>query len=67
MPEPRRKESPSRSSFPCVHALFQISVWDALVVAAAEAAGCDMILSEDLNPDQTYGSIRVQNPFEGWT
>lgn len=46
-----------------IHALCQISIWDALIVAAAEAAGCDTILSEDLNPGQSYCGIRIENPF----
>ena len=47
-----------------IHAFCRISIWDALIVAAAEAAGCDTILSEDLNPDQDYCGIRVENPFK---
>jgi len=41
----------------------QLSYWDALVVAAAAAAGCDRLLSEDLNDGQLIGSVRVENPF----
>lgn len=41
----------------------QLSYWDALIVAAAEASGCDIVLSEDLNHGQVYGSVRVENPF----
>lgn len=44
-------------------ALFQLSFWDASIVAAAEAAGCRNLLSEDLNPGQSYGSVRVVNPL----
>lgn len=43
---------------------YQISYWDALIVAAAERAGCSRILSEDLNPGQLYNGIPVVNPFE---
>ncbi len=46
-----------------IHAFCQISIWDALVVAAAEAGGCDTILSEDLNDGQRYCGILAQNPF----
>ena len=38
--------------------------WDALVVAAAKAAGCDTLLSEDLQHDQDLDGLRVVNPFE---
>jgi predicted nucleic acid-binding protein len=43
---------------------YQISYWDALIVAAAERAGCSRIISEDLNPGQLYNGIPVVNPFE---
>ena len=46
-----------------IHAFCQISIWDALVVAAAEAGGCDTILSEDLGAGQRYCNILVENPF----
>ena len=46
-----------------IHAFCQISIWDALIVAAAEAGGCDTILSEDLNDGQTYCGILARNPF----
>ena len=42
----------------------QISFWDSLVVAAAEKAKCDFIISEDLNSGQTYRGVLVVNPFE---
>ena len=40
-----------------------ISLWDALIIRAAEAAGCRRLLSEDLAHGTVYGSIRVENPF----
>jgi len=40
-----------------------IAYWDAAVVAAAESLGATVLYSEDLNPGQAYGSIRVINPF----
>ena len=45
------------------HLRYQISYWDALIVAAAESAGCAQIFSEDLNPGQSYHGIVVVNPF----
>jgi predicted nucleic acid-binding protein len=42
---------------------YQISYWDALIVAAAERAKCKTILSEDLNEGQSYHGIVVINPF----
>jgi predicted nucleic acid-binding protein len=42
---------------------FRLSFWDALVVAAAEIAGCDRLLTEDLHEGATYGSVLVVDPF----
>jgi len=42
---------------------YQISYWDAAIVEAARALGCDMILSEDLQNGQAFGDLRVINPF----
>ena len=42
---------------------FQISYWDACIIAAAEQAGCETLYSEDLNAGQTYVGVTVQNPF----
>jgi predicted nucleic acid-binding protein len=40
-----------------------ISFWDALVIQAAESAGAAVLYSEDLSDGQSYGSVRVVNPF----
>jgi predicted nucleic acid-binding protein len=42
-----------------------LSFWDALVVEAASAAGCERLYSEDLNPRQRFGAVEVVNPFAG--
>ena len=42
---------------------YQISFWDALVIHSAQAAGADVLYSEDLSDGQAYGSTRVVNPF----
>ena len=34
---------------------YRISFWDALIVAAAEAAGAQVLYTEDLNDGQQYG------------
>ena len=46
-----------------IHQLYQLSFWDAQILAAAERAGCDQILSEDLNPGQFYVGVQCVNPF----
>ena len=43
---------------------YGIQFYDALIVAAAAAHGCDEILTEDLNDGQIYGSVTVRNPFK---
>ena len=42
---------------------WQISIWDALIIRAAEVAGCRRVLSEDLSHGRTYGSVEIENPF----
>jgi predicted nucleic acid-binding protein len=42
---------------------FLISWWDALVVSAAQLADCQYLLTEDLQENQEFGSLRVTNPF----
>lgn len=41
----------------------KVSFWDALIVSAARAAGCSVVLSEDLNDGQDYDGVRIENPF----
>lgn len=43
---------------------FQISYWDAAIVAAAETVNAQTLYSEDMNHEQVYGSVRVINPFK---
>jgi predicted nucleic acid-binding protein len=40
-----------------------LSFWDALIVAAAAATRCDVLLSEDLSDGQTYDGVTVFSPF----
>ena len=44
---------------------FQISYWDAAILAAAQQLGCEKVFSEELNDGQVYGGVRVENPFRG--
>jgi predicted nucleic acid-binding protein len=37
--------------------------WDSLVVAAARAEGCAILLSEDLQDGGVYGGVTVRDPF----
>lgn len=42
---------------------WRISLWDALIIAAAKRAKADVIWSEDLNAGQDYGGVVVVNPL----
>jgi predicted nucleic acid-binding protein len=43
--------------------LVQLSFRDALIIEAASRAGCERVLSEDLNATQVIRGVRVENPF----
>jgi predicted nucleic acid-binding protein len=44
---------------------YQVSHWDATILAAARAQGCHTLYTEDLNHGQDYEGVRVVNPFMG--
>jgi predicted nucleic acid-binding protein len=46
-----------------LEARYQVSFWDALVLQAAQAAGCEILYSEDLSDGQRYGTVQVRNPL----
>lgn len=46
-----------------IRARWQLSYWDAAIVAAAQVVGCDALLTEDLQHGQEYDGVRVVNPF----
>jgi predicted nucleic acid-binding protein len=46
-----------------LEARYQISFWDALIVQATQASGATLLYSENLSHGQTYGTVRVHNPF----
>jgi predicted nucleic acid-binding protein len=41
----------------------KVSFWDALIVAAAESAACEILMTEDLNSGQTIRGVFVRDPF----
>lgn len=43
----------------------QISIYDSQIIAAALKAGCDELISEDMQHGQRYGTLLVRNPFLG--
>ena len=42
---------------------YSLSWWDALIVAAARSSDCRVLLTEDLQHGQMFGTIRVIDPF----
>ena len=42
---------------------YQLSFWDALIVAAAKSASCQYLLTEDLQADQNVDGVLIVNPF----
>ena len=43
--------------------LARLSFWDSLIVAAAEEAGCEELLTEDMGHGQQVAGVRIVNPF----
>lgn len=43
---------------------YDLQFYDSLLLATAEALGCDEFLTEDLNDGQMYGSVKAVNPFK---
>jgi predicted nucleic acid-binding protein len=43
---------------------YRLSYWDALIVAAAKAASCGYLLTEDLRAGQKLDGVEVVNPFQ---
>ena len=41
----------------------ELSFYDALIVAAAQDAGCRTLFSEDLQHGHKFGTLTVENPF----
>lgn len=44
---------------------YQIIFYDAAIISAARDLKCRVLYSEDLNHGQSYGGVRVMNPFRG--
>lgn len=42
---------------------YQLSHWNGLILRAAEKARVDVVYTEDMKHGETYGSVRVCNPF----
>jgi len=42
---------------------WRLSLWDSMIVAAAQMSGARELYTEDLNHGQNYGSVQAINPF----
>lgn len=42
---------------------YRINWWDSLIVAAAQAQDCSVLLTEDLQPGMRFDQVTVLNPF----
>lgn len=40
-----------------------IAIWDAMIIEAARSAGCDQVLSEDLQDGRDFDGVVLNNPF----
>ena len=43
---------------------YRLAWWDSLIVGAAQAQNCPLLLSEDLQDGAVYGGVMVRNPFQ---
>ena len=48
-----------------LHQTRSLSFYDALIMASAQAASCNVLLSEDMNTGEIINGIRILNPFVG--
>lgn len=46
-----------------IQSRYGVAFWDAMILQSALRLGCEIVWSEDLNPDQVYNGVRVVNPF----
>jgi predicted nucleic acid-binding protein len=40
-----------------------LTIWDAVILSAAAAGGCRLLLSEDLQDGFTWNGVTIANPF----
>ena len=61
--KPWQIDQPTIETAWAVESRYGVNYWDALMVAAAQHLGCDLLLTEDMQHDQQIDSVRVVNPF----
>lgn len=47
-----------------LHQTRSIGFYDAIILASAQTAGCNELLSEDLNTGEVMNGVRIRNPFK---
>ena len=62
-PEPEPITAETHDAAIKVAVQHQLSIYDALIVASATLAGCDILYSEDMSNAQRIGGVTIQNPF----
>jgi predicted nucleic acid-binding protein len=50
-----------------LHRQHQVSIWDALIVRAAQRSACTVLLTEDLQDGRVFDGVEVVNPFRALT
>jgi predicted nucleic acid-binding protein len=53
-------------AFVQIRCRFQVSHWDATIIAAAVELGCTTLYSEDPNHGQSYDGVMVVNAYLTW-
>jgi predicted nucleic acid-binding protein len=61
--EPQPIDGPLLERGRAVSSRYGLSWWDSLVVAAAQAQGCTVLLTEDLQDGAVYGGVAARSPF----
>jgi predicted nucleic acid-binding protein len=61
--EPQPIDGPLLQRGRTVGSRYGLSWWDSLVVAAAQAQGCTVLLTEDLQDGAVYGGVTARSPF----
>jgi predicted nucleic acid-binding protein len=46
-----------------LHQTRSVSFYDALILASAQIAGCQLLYSEDMNRGEVIGGVKIVNPF----
>lgn len=46
-----------------IRAMYELSYWDAAIIAAAKSLGCSEVLTEDMSHGREIGGVMITNPF----